>query len=182
MSRPDSTAPLLAERRLPGLDALDRALAFVTDCFGLLRCEEPDLDRFREVVLVLPAPGPVGVDPDVQEMVGRVESESGLSPRFLEVHVPAEELAVTSPLHVDRMRCTALVEHEPASVPVSFLVSPAARKNLGDGHPRPARPPHRRAGSDPENGSRGRVLDDRRGDRAEDPPGPHEPKEHLIGG
>ena len=116
-------------------------------------------------------------------MVGRVEAEGGLAPRFFEVHVPAEVLASTSPVDVDGVRGTPLVEHQPASVPVSFLVSPIAFLELGDSHARaPARPPDRRAGSDPENDSRRRALDHRRRNRAEDPPGPDEPKKHLIGG
>src|SRR5512133_280421 len=116
-------------------------------------------------------------------MVGRVETERRLPPRVFEVHVPAEKLAVTSPVHVHGVRRTPLVEHQPASVPVSFLVSPITFLELGDSHARaPARPPDRRAGSDPENGSRRRMLDHYRRYRAENPPGPDKPKEHLIWG
>jgi hypothetical protein len=60
------------------------------DRIGLGGGEEPELDGLRELVLVLPAPAPVAVDPDVEQVVGRIEAEWALSPRLLEVHVPAD--------------------------------------------------------------------------------------------
>jgi hypothetical protein len=46
------------------------------DRIGLGGGEEPELDGLRELVLVLPAPAPVAVDPDVEQVVGRVEADA----------------------------------------------------------------------------------------------------------
>jgi hypothetical protein len=144
--------------------------------------EEVDLDRFCKVVFVLPVPRAVGVDPNVQEMIGRVEAERGPQPRLFEVHVPAEELPLATPVDVDRVRRAALVDHQPPSVPLGFLVSPAASLELGDRQAAAARPANRRPLGDPEDRSPPGLLDHRRGHRAKDLPRPDEAEDHLIEG
>src|SRR5204862_3012175 len=93
------------------------------------------------MVFVLPAPAPVGIDPDVEQVVRRVESAGACTPRILEVDVPPEELALATPLDVDRVRSAALEDQQPASVPLRFLVDPLTLLELSNRHPLPAWPP-----------------------------------------
>src|SRR6266540_6631781 len=80
--------PAFVEGFRPRLDALDHALSFGSYVHRLLGAEEADLHGLREVIIVLPVPCSVRLDPDVQEVVGRVESVRALAPRILEIDVP----------------------------------------------------------------------------------------------
>jgi hypothetical protein len=74
-----ANAPSFRRTGRPGFDSLDYSLAFRPDRTRLGGREQSDLDGFREMVFVFPAPASVGVDPDVEQMVGRVEAERPLA-------------------------------------------------------------------------------------------------------
>src|SRR6478752_6044196 len=65
--------------------------------------EDSKLLDTLEVVLVLPAPGSVWIDPNIESPVGRVEPSGPHAERRLQVHVPAEECPVGVPEQLDRV-------------------------------------------------------------------------------
>src|SRR4051812_49321784 len=80
-------APVFPARRPRPLS--EDALALRANLARLRFGEPAEADRLLEHVLVLPLPGAVRLDPDVEDQVIRVESEPRAPDRLLDVHVPA---------------------------------------------------------------------------------------------
>src|SRR5206468_10000936 len=79
--------PRSIQRRLSPDDALKRALSFGAYCITALAIDSALRDRPLEFVLVLPVPGKVGGNLDVELKVADVEADFCPTPGFLEVHI-----------------------------------------------------------------------------------------------
>src|SRR5262245_49119296 len=103
-------SPALPARRPRALG--HHALAFRAHVVGFVLREQAARDHLCEVVLVLPRPGTVRLDDDVEPVVGRVEQGASDDERRLQVHVPACQLPVEVPPDLDRVPVAGTHEAE----------------------------------------------------------------------
>lgn len=86
--------PAPVERRSRGNDVGDDALALMSNfASGSIR-ETTDDDSLFEFVFVLPFPVTIGLNDDVEELVGRLEPIVGSFGQLLQIDVPALECPV----------------------------------------------------------------------------------------
>src|SRR5690606_41982367 len=79
---------------------------------GLGARDPPGANRLLQLVLILPLPGSVRRDLDIEEVITRLESVLRSPQRLLQVHVPLDELPRRrTPFHND---CVRLPQPGPA--------------------------------------------------------------------